>query len=170
MITYRCEKDNIEVNTSVCPHCGERAFPYKSEIYWCKHCQIPTYDKTCAICKGEGQKFATDARPVFPEEKILLECIMRQQKEQGIEIKVSTCLKDVSVWNGTGNNYYGNGTKLGIKIGALRDLDMERIKKEYKQAVLEKLDEYQLFFEKNMFLIHLNSKLQFNLIDIKLIY
>lgn len=59
MITYRCEKDNIEVNTCVCPHCGERAFPYKSEIYWCKNCQISTYEKTCTICKEEGKKLHT---------------------------------------------------------------------------------------------------------------
>ena len=123
---------------------------FKSEIYWCKSCQIPNYNNICPICKKEGKKFATDVRPVFPEEKILLECIMRQQKEQGIAINGPDCLKEVSVWNATGNNYYGNGNKLGIKISALRTLDMERIKKEYNQAVLDKLDEYQLFFEKNI--------------------
>lgn len=165
MITYRCEKDNIEVNTSVCPHCGERAFPYKSEIYWCKSCQIPNYNNICPICKKEGKKFATDVRPVFPEEKILLECIMRQQKEQGIAINGPDCLKEVSVWNATGNNYYGNGNKLGIKISALRTLDMERIKKEYNQAVLDKLDEYQLFFEKNIEKFVAANKLHYQMIE-----
>ena len=119
MIKYRCEKDSIEVNGSTCPHCGQRAYPFQSEIYWCENCQIPNYNMECGICKKEGKRLSSDLRPVFPEEKILLEVIMEQDKE--------VSLKDMAIWNGSGNIYYGNGKRLGIKIGKLAELDTEKV-------------------------------------------
>ena len=72
MITYICEKCGLKTNTSVCPHCGGRSAIDKSELFWCSHCNIPTYDEICPICGNKGKYFTSDARPVFPEERLLL--------------------------------------------------------------------------------------------------
>lgn len=165
MITYRCEKDNIELDTSVCPHCGERAYPVKSEIFWCHTCNVPSFSSTCKCCHQEIKKFSSDARPVFPEEKILLECIIRQQKEQGIAVKSDDCLEQKSVWNGTGNNYYVDGKNIGVKIGKLRQLDIERVRQEYNEAVATKLASYQKFFDENMQRFVKANELHFKMIE-----
>ena len=145
MIRYRCEHDNIEVNTSICPHCKERAFPFQSEVYWCEHCKVPTYDKECPVCHKEGGRLSADVRPVFPEEKLLLETILEQEDGSGNGREFS--LKDVSVWNGAGNIYYADGKKLGIKIGKLKELDIEKIRLRYEEKIENSLEEYQAQFD-----------------------
>lgn len=75
-----------------------------SEIFWCQECQVPIYEKTCPVCGQEGKKLTSDVRPVFPEERLLLEIIL--EKPFAFE-------KD-SVWNGNGNNYFVNGKKINF--------------------------------------------------------
>lgn len=65
---------------------------------------MPIYEKTCPVCGQEGKKLTSDVRPVFPEERLLLEIIL--EKPFAFE-------KD-SVWNGNGNNYFVNGKKLNF--------------------------------------------------------
>lgn len=83
MITYICRNKDIKTGedlpctntvckTSVCPSCGQRA-DAGSQIYWCKSCKTPIYEEVCPICNKKGKKLATDLRPVFPEERLLLE-------------------------------------------------------------------------------------------------
>lgn len=143
MVKYRCEKDNIEVNTSVCPHCGQRAYPFQSEVYWCGRCQIPTYEKVCPACGNEGGKLSTDLRPVFPEEKLLLEVILEQQGGREQEIS----LKEQSVWNGSGNIYYADGKRLGIRIAKLKELDIDEVRLQYKKKIELQLEEYEKQFK-----------------------
>lgn len=88
MITYICEKCGLKTNTSVCPHCGGgRSAIDKSELFWCSHCNIPTYDEVCPICGNHGKYFTSDARPVFPEERLLLEIMKVLSDEQKNWIK-----------------------------------------------------------------------------------
>lgn len=143
MIRYRCDKDNIEVNTSVCPHCGQRAFPVQSEVYWCSDCNVPIYEKECPFCHNEGKRVSTDLRPVFPEEKLLLETILEQERY----VSQAISLKKQSVWNGAGNIYYANGKRLGIQIGKLKELDIEKIRLQYEKKIEQQLEEYKRSFE-----------------------
>ena len=76
MIKYFCKKCNIASDLSVCPHCGERTEIEESTIFWCEECNIPTYDEVCPICGQHGKRIGSDLRPVFPEERLLLEIIM----------------------------------------------------------------------------------------------
>lgn len=140
MVKYHCDKDNMDVTGSVCPHCGGRAYPVQSEIYWCDHCNIPEYTKHCGICGEEGRRIATDMRPVFPQEQILVETILEMQQKK----KVS--LKGCSVWNGAGNIYFANGKRLAIKIGALKELDIEQVRLRLGQKVSTMLSEYEEHF------------------------
>lgn len=118
MITYICEKCGLKTNTSVCPHCGGRSAIDKSELFWCSHCNIPTYDEVCPICGNHGKYFTSDARPVFPEERLLLE----------IMIGKPFCFEKDFVWNGSGNRYYVNGKKINLKFGDYSQFDINDIR------------------------------------------
>lgn len=139
MVKYHCEQDNVDVAGSICPHCGQRAFPIQSELYWCSNCNIPSYTKECSLCKTEGKKISSDLRPVFPEEKILLETIMEAQEPASLRTK--------SVWNGSGNIYYADGKRLGIRIGNLIELDIEKVRQRYQEKLREQLEAYQQEFQ-----------------------
>lgn len=144
MITYICEKCGLETNTSVCPHCGGRSVIKKSELFWCSHCNIPTYDEVCPICGNKGKYFTSDARPVFPEERLLLE----------IMIGKPFCFEKDFVWNGSGNRYYVNGRKLDLKLGDYSQFDIAEMRAnvpKYKnQNTYEYFDKYiGLFIQAN---------------------
>ena len=115
MINYVCEKCNLECSTSTCPICNERTIG-KSKIFWCKNCNIPTYDEICTCCGGKGKYISTDIRPVFPEERLLLEVLI------GEPFKFSKC----SVWNGQGNRYIVDGKKINLTV---KDLMVKSPKK-----------------------------------------
>lgn len=120
MIKYICNNCNeIECETSICPICKQRAKINKSEIYWCENCNIPNYDKKCSCCNKEGKYIGTDIRPVFPEERLLIEVLL------GEEFKYS----DYSVWNTSGNNYIVNGKKVKFSIKeVLSKVDAEEVR------------------------------------------
>ena len=136
MIIYRCEKDNIELKTSKCPVCGQRASLVKSEIFWCSKCNVPTYEPVCECCGNTCDSLTTDLRPVFPEERLLIEIAI------GEPFKYQ---KD-SVWNGSGNRYFVNGKpiKLFVKdIYALNPDDLRLQLEKHKSAnTYQYFDEY----------------------------
>lgn len=139
MVKYHCEKDNVDVGSSICPHCGQRAFPMGSELYWCAACNVPTYTKECSLCGAVGKRLSVDLRPVFPEEKILLETIMESQE--------NICLQFKSVWNGSGNIYYADGKRLAIKIGKLVQLDIDKVRQRYQEKMHNQLEAYRKEFQ-----------------------
>lgn len=133
MITYICRNKDKETGgnlpctnnhceTSTCPTCGGRADAI-SQIFWCKECRIPIYEEICPVCGEKGHKFATDVRPVFPEERLLLEIILGEPFS----------LKDASVWNATGNRYYADGKKVPFSVKSLKGLDCDKIREEYNR-------------------------------------
>ena len=88
MITYLCKKCNIITAKSECDICGNRT-SLTSKLFWCEKCNVPTYHEICPKCGNKGIYFATDARPVFPEERLLIESVL------GEPMKYYNC----SVWN-----------------------------------------------------------------------
>lgn len=157
MVRYRCEKDNVEIESSICPHCGQRAYPSLSKIYWCRACSVPNYNEVCTICGEKGHKVSTDLRPVFPEEKILLETILQLQKD-----KNDYSLREYSVWNGAGNNYYVNGERLDFKIGALSELNIDVVRSCFREKIEQKLTDYNRLFleERSKFVLANEDRLQ----------
>lgn len=102
MIRYICNNcDNLICETSVCPVCKNRTYVDKSEIYYCNNCNTPIFDELCPICGKKGKYIGTDIRPVFPEERLLIETI------EGKPFVYA----GKSVWNTSGNNYYIDGEK-----------------------------------------------------------
>lgn len=78
MIERICVKCNVIMNSEHCinPKCG-RQTEMSSTIYWCDECEVPIYDNICPICGNNGHYIATDIRPVFPEENMLISIILK---------------------------------------------------------------------------------------------
>jgi len=107
MIKYICKHcDDLLCETSTCPVCNQRTFVDKSEIYYCINCNIPLFDEICPLCNEKGKFIGTDLRPVFPEERLLLETI------NGEPFKYV----NKSIWNTSGGNYIVNGEKIKFVI------------------------------------------------------
>lgn len=135
MITYKCERDSIETNSSICPVCRERTVKIQSDVYWCKDCNIPLYEEHCGICGSKGKRLTSDIRPVFPQERLLLEII------EGHPF----AYRQASVWNGTGNRYYVDGKRIPFKVSDLRQLDADAIRAQYDE--LSSQNEDKVFLE-----------------------
>lgn len=124
MLRYRCKEDNIITKSSICPVCGKRTELEKSEIYWCDNCKVPLFEKNCECCGNNGKRVTTDLRPVFPEERLLLEIIW--DKEPGF-------YEQSSVWNCAGNIYLIDGQKIKFSVKNLKNLDVEKIRLQYEK-------------------------------------
>lgn len=117
MITYFCPECKVSSSRSECGLCGTRTV-MSSKLYWCCSCNVPTYAELCPICGGRGEYFATDARPVFPKERLLLETVL------GEPMKYS----EQAVWNSNGT-YYVNGKKISFSIDKVKRSDVPAIRK-----------------------------------------
>lgn len=124
MIKYICKKCDIECETSECPVCNERTIS-ESKIYWCKNCNVPIYEEECELCGGKGEYITTDIRPVFPEERLLLEVLL------GTPFKY----ENSSVWNGTGNRYIVDGVKMKVSL--------KKLMQNKAEFVIEQLEKYR---------------------------
>jgi phosphoadenosine phosphosulfate reductase len=98
------------------------------EIYWCDDCKAPItkhandIDKSsCPVCKQTTTYLCADLRPVFPEERLLLEVM------QG---KPLTYLEK-SVWAAK-NRYYIDGKPSSVTVSSYNKLSPNK--------VLEKLE------------------------------
>lgn len=124
MIKYVCKSCNIDCETSECPICHGRTSA-EPRIYWCKNCNIPVYDEKCDLCGEDAEYLTTDLRPVFPEERLLLEVLI------GEPLKYINS----SVWNSTGNRYIVDGVRLKLSIAKLMKKD--------SKTVIEELEHYK---------------------------
>ena len=134
MITYTCKNceksfhsnDTNACGESTCPFCGKRADEIKSELFWCENCNVPIYENICS-CGCEGNPFTSDARPVFPEERLLIEILLK---------KPLAFIND-SVWNGAGNHYFVNGKRISFSVSKLKDLDPDQVRVELAKYTSE---------------------------------
>jgi phosphoadenosine phosphosulfate reductase len=109
---------------------------YSTTLYWCDECNTPIFDKTCPICGKGGKYIATDIRPVFPEEKVLVAILLDREP---------LSLEESSVWH-TGHAYVIDGKKVRLSIGKTNKKPLEEIKiiKEKYDSVINQID-YTLF-------------------------
>lgn len=120
MIKYICKKCNLNTETSVCPVCGDRADLENATVYWCDDCNIPLYDEICPVCGKKARRIASDLRPVFPEERLLLEIIIGEPFKY----------KEASVWNASGNIYYADGKRVKFSVSQTKNMDPDEIRKQ----------------------------------------
>jgi len=120
-----CTRCNIETNEEICPVCGGITAEDKPvEIYWCEHCQIPVINEVnqvdkgiCPICGGKTEYMSKDLRPVFPEERLLLEILLD---------KKSCEYMDCSVW-AADNRYYVNGEVIALPNEFFQTVDVNKV-------------------------------------------
>lgn len=124
MINYVCRNcDNLQCSTSVCPNCGKRTELVSTDIFWCKTLNTPSFEEYVGLEKCT--RIANDLRPVFPQERLLLEILTNCPMKYAGK----------SVWNGGGNLFYVDGKKINIKF--------QELIKNPAEEVIEKLKEYE---------------------------
>lgn len=118
MIKYRCKNcDGLIVETSVCPICGKRTELEEARIYYCKHCNSPVFDDICPSCHSQCEPIGNDLRPVFSQERLLLECL------EGHPMKYA----GKAIWNTCNNMYYIDGEKHRVSFTELKTQSPESI-------------------------------------------
>lgn len=118
MIEKICPKCRIPMNGERCvkKDCGCLT-EMSSTLYWCDECNVPTYEKVCPSCGNDGKYIATDLRPVFPEENVLISLLLHDEPFY--------YQKD-SVWFG-GGAYIVNGTKVRLSVTQINKKSLEEI-------------------------------------------
>lgn len=119
MIEKICPKCRVPMNGDRCikPNCGATT-KMSSTIYWCDDCNVPIFTSECPVCGARGKYIATDVRPVFPEENMLISIIL---KDAPFKYQKS------SVWYG-GGAYIIDGKKVKFSITQMNKLPLENIK------------------------------------------
>ena len=133
MITCYCKKcsksfipDGGQTGVdSTCPYCGTRS-EMRSQLYWCDKCNVPIFDEVCSECGSTGKEFTTDARPVFPQERLLIEVLLG---------KPMAFVND-SVWCGIGSRYYVNGKAITFASTKYKNADPVAIR-----AIIDQYEE-----------------------------
>ena len=149
---YKCPECGCETNESQCPICGERTVAQLS-IYWDKIENIPFISFT-ENNNSDLVEIGKDIRPVFPQERLLIECILDDVKP--LDFIESSC------WRLPSGIYIIDGKKVKFVIKDLIKLDSDKIREEYKQFEEKNTDVYfNQYIEK---FINLNKE-RFNAID-----
>lgn len=139
-----CKECRRETQQTVCEICGkvtEEGIPV--EIYRCSCCNIPIIRSandidrfTCPKCGGETVYMASDLRPVFPEERLLIEILLDKPLEY----------LNCSVW-ANANRYYIDDKVITISS--------KHYKKYTPDHLIEMLNKYKeqnsySFFDRNI--------------------
>ena len=140
-----CKTCNIETNEKVCPICGsETVEDLPVEVYWCNHCKTPIIQTAnqadkgiCPVCKGKTKYMSADLRPVFPEERLLLELLLEKKPNEFI---------NSSVW-AANSRYYIDGKPTSLSSKLFQTSDTDRLSVELERYKSE--NSYD-FFNANM--------------------
>ncbi|MBS3974130.1 MAG: phosphoadenosine phosphosulfate reductase family protein, partial [Actinobacteria bacterium] len=127
-----CKICSRETNSETCELCGnatEQDIPIM--VYWCNDCKTPIIksvnriDKNiCPLCGKETSYLCADLRPVFPEERLLIEILTAKPLEY----------INKTVW-AADNRYYIDGESKMIPISAY--------KKRSADKIVEQLEKYK---------------------------
>lgn len=126
-----CEDCNIETNEPFCPVCGSVTIEdLPTEVYWCPHCEVPVIqvatqaDKGyCPLCAKKMKYLSADLRPVFPEERLLLELLLGEEPCAFIQ---------KSVW-AANSRYYINGKSVSISSKTFQEADTDMLAQKLEQ-------------------------------------
>lgn len=124
MIRYICQHcDNLITETSVCPVCGSRTLVYDTAIYYCDECNAPSFDEVCPKCHRKLKRVGKDIRPVFSQERLLIEVLSGEPMAWA----------GTAVWSTTSNTYLVDGVKHTFNLAELEKKDPEEIIKELEK-------------------------------------
>ena len=124
MLKYICFNcDNLECETSTCPVCGKRTNLVETNIFYCKKCNVPVFDEKCECCNSNCERIGSDIRPVFAQERLLLEILLNKPFE----------FANCSAWCAGGNNYIVDGRRIRVLLGELSKKNPDEIIKKLSQ-------------------------------------
>lgn len=124
LISYRCDHcDGLITDSSVCPVCGGRTILTNSSVFYCNKCNVPLFDETCPNCHSQAERIGTDIRPVFAQERLLIE----------IALNCPMAFAGKAVWSTQSGVYFVDGNKVKINISNLKEIPPEKIIDEMKQ-------------------------------------
>ena len=111
---------------------------FSAQLNWCASCRIPVFDENnsvgavckCPLCHGKTEYLSSDLRPVFPEERLLLELLLEKEPFS---------LASSSVWN-YANRYYINGKSVAISSSVFRNADCDALRKKLNELSKENLE------------------------------
>lgn len=127
MIEKICPKCRVPMDGDKCVKCGHNT-ETSSTIYWCDECNVPIFDNTCPVCGKEGKYIATDVRPVFMEENVLISIIVSNNPYK---------YQNSSVWYGSGV-YIIDGKKVKLSVKKINNMEINQIneiKEKYDEAI-----------------------------------
>lgn len=140
-----CRNCNIELNEKKCPVCGsDTVEDIPAEIHWCSECKVPVLQEisqadkgVCPRCGNKMKYMTSDIRPVFPEERLLLEILLDRKPNEYIE---------KSVW-AVNSRYYIDGKSVSLPSTLFRTADADDIARKLE---IHKHDNNYAFFDENI--------------------
>jgi phosphoadenosine phosphosulfate reductase len=146
-----CTNCNKTTYSDTCEICGSKTQQETPiEVYWCDSCHAPVirevtdaHTLTCPCCGEQIKYLAKDLRPVFPEERLLLELIEGKP----------FAYKSASVW-AADSRYYIDGKSTNLSIDRLKKVDAIKLTKQLVE--LKDRNSYNEFNE------HVNKFIQCN--------
>lgn len=127
-----CKSCRRETNSEVCEICGDVTEENITvETYYCSECNIPIIKyandvnrEVCPLCSGHTKYFASDLRPVFPEERLLIEILLDCPMKY----------KDSSIWANNNKFYFD---------GKVKTITSKYYKKYDAAYIISELDKYK---------------------------
>jgi len=147
-----CKSCNIETNEEYCPICGEKTVEdIPTEVFWCDSCKVPVMqivnqaDKgICPRCGKPMRYLCADIRPVFPEERLLIEILLKKKPYQWA---------DASVW-ASNSRYYVDGKPHALPTKLFKDASAD--------GYIEQLNKYRDGNPKGAFESYIEAFVQAN--------
>lgn len=119
-----CDHCNRETEEAVCSICGRKTREdTPSVVFWCPECNAPILHPhsanmiSCPRCGAVARYLCADLRPVFPEERLLLELLMDAEPLSYANDSMWAC----------GGKYYINGVVCGISNETYRTTNVEEV-------------------------------------------
>lgn len=122
-----CKECNIETEYNNCPECYSDTVPVpENGVHWCSECKIPILTEprkicdeitevVCPLCGESAEYLASDLRPVFPEERLLLELLLGKEPNT---------YANSSVW-AANSRYYIDGKSISVSTKYFQNADTE---------------------------------------------
>lgn len=149
MIQYICKHcDDLKCETSICPVCGNRTVICDTAIYYCDECNVPSFNEECDICHKKLRRIGKDIRPVFAQERLLIEILLDMPMKWAGK----------SVWSTKSTTYWVDGQKFEISMSELR----KRNPSEVSNLLLKYKAENQQFVDSDFDNDHIRNFVQCN--------
>ena len=160
-----CQKCNIETEHNNCPECRSDTVPVpENGVYWCSECKIPIMKEpgkigeefskiVCPLCGRPVEYLASDLRPVFPEERLLVELLLGKKPNTYV---------NSSVW-AANSRYYIDGKSVAISTKHFQHADTddlaEKLRKYHDENSYDAFDVFiERFIKANSYRLHYIKK------------